>query len=94
MTVHPLRPAPDEAPTTLPEPLRYKALAVRLQLENFQQQAELARVTHRLMQLEAAAMKPGLDAVERECLTALHAPEGATFNWFTLTYDRPAPAPG
>lgn len=76
----------------LPELLRHKALAVRLQLDAFDRELALAQAHARLAVLEREAFKAGLPAVEAELLAALQAPEGATFDWTTLAIHPPPAA--
>ena len=80
-------------PTLTPgHPLYHKALAVRLQQIVHEQTIQLAEAQARLAMADRQAMAPGLAAIERELREALDPPEGATFNWQTLTFDAPAPA--
>ena len=79
-------------PSSLPEPLLHKALAVRLQLEAWDREIALAQAHTRVAQLEGAALRAQLPALETQLLAALGAPEGARFNWQTLTADPPETA--
>ena len=79
-------------PASLPEPLLHKALAVRLQLEAWEREVALAQAHMRVAQLEGAALRAQLPALEAHLLEALGAPEGARFNWQTLTADPPETA--
>lgn len=76
----------------LPEALRHKALAIRLQLDAFDRDLALAQAHARLAVLERDAFKAGLPPVEAELLAALQAPEGATFDWTTMAVRRPPAA--
>ena len=82
-------PHPAAHPATLPEPLRHKALAVRMQLEVWDREVTIGQLQTRVAQLEAHALRANLSALEAELLEALEAPAGATFNWQTLSYQIP-----
>jgi hypothetical protein len=73
-------------PIPLPEPLLHKALAIRGQRVAFSLRRQLAQSELRLIDLEEALMTQNIQTVEAELLSALHAPEGARFDWNTLTF--------
>jgi hypothetical protein len=73
----------------LPEALLHKAIAIRLQLQNYAQAAELARAQLRIAELETARLAAGLPPVETELLAALEAPAGARFDWQTFGWTQP-----
>jgi hypothetical protein len=76
-------------PRPLPEDLRHKALAVKLQLDGWDRELALAQVSARNALLEKDALQRQLGPLEAQLLAAMGAPAGATFNWQTLTADAP-----
>ena len=68
------------ADRTLNGALYWQAMAVRLELALHERELELAQLRHALLRTQ-------IPELEKQCLAALQAPEGATFNWQTLDYD-------